>query len=106
MQVTLKLLLQDVMPEIVKLENGKKLARCLFTAPAYVDQFGDKKGEDETVEITIFDEKKIEAFIADVEKTTTPKIEVNCFLNSRSYEDKDGKTRYALNLTLNTYKWK
>lgn len=69
----------------------------LILIPGYVDQFGDKKGEDEIWEFKIFndaiDKHNLHATIEG------RKAVVDGYLNSRAFK-KNGVEAYALNLRL------
>lgn len=82
--------------------NSTKKQMLILHVPAYRDQFGQVKGQDDYFELTAIgkkvDDLKLSASL--VEK----KVEVECYLNGRQYDKADGAKGYAHNLNLNSIK--
>lgn len=86
-------------PEATLTQNGVSLRRIIVTKPAFTDEFGEKKGNDQDFEIAAFSEaqKKIPAEIA-----PGAKVSIKCYLNSKAYITSDTKEGYNLSLSLGT----
>lgn len=72
-----------------------KMQEIIIRKPAYVDEFGDKKGDDQFFPVTLFntDIEKYDAF----NKLAGKKVTAVCYLNGRSKIDM-GATKYFLQL--------
>ena len=62
--------------------NGKEFVRCLIVKPGFVNEFGEKKGEDQTYEVTFFGEKAGQ--VTFIEKES--KVSLECLLSCKPHE--------------------
>lgn len=77
-------------------KNGNKYFVVFVKMAAYVDQFGDRKGEDTTFKLSALNSKwKAHEF----DYLKGKKVEVVAFVNSFSYA-KDGNVEYGVSLNL------
>lgn len=88
--------------------TGKLFKRIVIRVPARVNQFGEKQGEENYFEITIFGEEKISAAFEDcnleLAEKGLAKCSATCYVNGsrRTWED---KTFHNIQLTLKNIKW-
>jgi len=100
MIIEIKALVEKINPAYTKSGNGKEtlVQTIILKVPGYVDQFGDKKGDDEYFEATLFNDK-IKKLNLDPYELEGAKVKAKCFLNSNYYKEKN---TYILNLLLHT----
>lgn len=73
------------------------MQKMIFRQPAYVDEFGEKRGDDDYFTVAQFG--KTQGELIQPEHYTGKKLEVTCYLNGRSFTTNEGM-RYANNINL------
>jgi len=85
-------------------EKGTLKQVVIFETPAYRDEYGDIKGEDEQWELSVMGDSIAKLGLAN--NVIGRKAKVTVYVNSRRYEKTDEKTKvtkifYPVNLVLN-----
>lgn len=102
-----KIELRGIVKEVTEIENvgkdgtTKKQSLILFV-PGYVDQFGDKKGEDEDWCLDIFN-KKIESLALN-DNLLDKRVVCTVYVSSRFVKMDDGREFYIINSNLGDIK--
>jgi len=104
MKITIKGFVQAVTPVLTKLNGNTtfRIQSLIIMIPGYQNEFGEKVGKDETWQVDITNDQ-IEKHNLSAKNIDGKKIEVNAYLNSRTYK-KDGADAYALQIRLADYK--
>jgi len=93
---------------IETLPNGKEFKRIVIKQPARVNQFGEKVGEENYYEVTIFGKDKIEEAFKNCDLKTAEaglaKLTCICYVNGSKREYND-KTYFNVQLTYKAIKW-
>jgi len=71
----------------------------IFETPAYVDYFGDTKGEPDQWELTVLGDNIAKLGVAP--SYIGKRAKINVFINSKRFVTKDNKIIYPVNLILN-----
>lgn len=115
-----KIVLKGFLESVTKVEtfanksgNGEtKICRIRVMVPGWVDQFGEKKGEDQIFEIRVMNSRIDELpFVNSIKSLTTDeakveehqKVECSCYLNAR-FVSNETKSFYTLELALHELK--
>lgn len=94
--------------EIETLQNGKQFKRIVIKQPSRVNQFGEKVGEENYFEVTIFGIDKINNFFENAPEKSIQegiaKLTMICYVNG-SRREYEGKTYHNIQLTYKAVKW-
>lgn len=94
--------------KVETLQNGKEFKRIVIKQPSRVNQFGEKVGEENYFEITIFGKDKIEEAFKNCDKNAAElgiaKLTAICYVNGSKREWQD-KTYFNVQLTYKAIKW-
>ena len=107
MELTLTGFLHEA-TQIETLPNGKQFKRIIIKQPPRINQFGEKIGEENFYEVTIFGIDKIQQFFegspSKAIEQGLAKLTCTCYVNGnrREYE---GKKYHNIQLTYKSVKW-
>lgn len=98
-----KIELRGIVKEVTEIENvgrdgtTRKQSLILFV-PGYVDQFGEKKGDDEEWALDIFNKKIDQLALND--NLLDKKVVCTVYVSSRYFKTTEGKELYIVNSNL------
>lgn len=92
--------ISGVTASVTKKNEQLQYATISVIKPAFVNEYGEKKGSDSVYEFKLFNEKI--KLIGDLAPGN--KVHINGYLNSSVYTSADGKTGYNLYLNLTDIK--
>ncbi|MES2810036.1 MAG: hypothetical protein V4619_15500 [Bacteroidota bacterium] len=104
MKITIKGFVKAVTPVLSKTSGDKtyRTQNLIITVPGYRNEFQEQVGKDEDWGVEVFGDNIEKHKLLD-QNLTGKKVEVNAYLNSRTYK-KDGTDAYQLQLRIADYK--
>ncbi|MDB4919827.1 hypothetical protein [Mucilaginibacter sp.] len=97
-KLELKGIVTDVFPVETVGQNQTRKQSLILTVPGYVDEYGDKKGEDELWRLDAIGDK-IDAL--NMPAANGKKAKISVFINSKKISKADGSPMYIINVNIN-----